>query len=86
VGGIRKKKKEAYIMLNGGKYKAVSYVTTVTVKNQETRLFKGFKGCKRKEDFGKPGICCIIINPAVLRGLKLLILKYLQISKKPLLL
>jgi len=73
-------------MLKGGKYKAVSRVTAVAIKNQEARLFRGFRGYRRKEDFGKPGIRRIIVSPAVFGGVELLILKYLQISRKLLLL
>ena len=64
-------------MLKGGKYKAVGRVTTVAVKNQEARLFRGFRGYRRKEDFGKLGIRRIIVSPAVFGGVELLILKYL---------
>jgi len=44
VGGVGRKKKEVYVMLEGGKHKAVSRVTTVAVKNQEACLFRGFRG------------------------------------------
>ena len=64
-------------MLEGGKHKAVGRVTAVAVKNQEARLFRGFRSCRRKEDFGKLGIRRIIVSPAVLGGVELLILKYL---------
>ena len=66
-----------YVILEGGKYKAVSRITAVAVKNQEVRLFRGFRGCRRKEDFGKLGIRRIIVSLAIFRGVELLILKYL---------
>ena len=86
VGGVWWKKKEVYVVLEGGKHEAVGRVAAVAVKNQEARLFRGFRGSGWKEDFGEPGIRRIVVSPAVLGGVELLILKYLQIGRKPLLL
>ena len=77
VGGVGRKKKEVYVVLKGGKYEAVGRMTAVAVKNQEARLFRGFRGYRRKEDFGKLGIRRIIVSLAVFGGVELLILKYL---------